>query len=99
MDKIKIYWTQTGISSLENIVEYIFKDSEYYASNFAMQILMSIERLEFFSFSGRIVPEYNDKNLREIIYKNYRIVYNIKEDCIFILYVCHCAKLLPEVII
>jgi hypothetical protein len=23
---------------------------------------------------GRIVPEYNDKYLRELIYKNYRIV-------------------------
>lgn len=33
------------------------------------------ERLEAFPASGRIVPEIGDKSLREVILRNYRIVY------------------------
>jgi hypothetical protein len=38
MDVIeKIIWTEDGINSLETIVEFIARDSRYYASNFAKQ--------------------------------------------------------------
>jgi plasmid stabilization system protein ParE len=45
---------------------------------------------------GRIVPEYNDKNLREKIYGNYRIIYRIKPEVIEIAAICHGARLLEN---
>ena len=51
-----------------------------------------IKSIPDFPNKGRIVPEYIDKNLRELIYKNYRIVYRIKNDIIEIVAICHGSK-------
>jgi plasmid stabilization system protein ParE len=97
MDKIeKIIWTDDGIKSFEDIVQYIANDSTYYASEFAKMILSSIENLAEFPRAGRIVPEYKNPNLREIIYQNYRIVYKISGNAIYLLLVIHGSRLLPE---
>jgi len=75
MDKIeKLIWTEDGMKSLEEIVQYISKDSVYYASNFAKKILETIECLIDFPLMGRVVPEYDDNSdIRELIHQNYRI--------------------------
>jgi plasmid stabilization system protein ParE len=43
---------------------------------------------------SRAVPEFENYGLREVIYRNYRIVYRIKEDTrdVEILAVIHCAR-------
>ena len=100
MDKVtKIIWTETGISSLENIIDFISKDSEYYASNFCKKVIQFIETLKSFPEIGRIVPEYNIDELRELIYQNYRIIYKISKKNINIVYIGHCTKLLPNIIL
>lgn len=96
MDKIeKIVWTHDGISSLEEIVVFIAKDSEYYASNFAKNILINIEKLKVFPYMGRAVPEYDRPDVRELIYQNYRIVYKVKEKTIYIALISHGSQPLP----
>ena len=99
MDKIeRIIWTEDGIKSFEDIVQYISIDSEYYASNFARKLLLVIERLEIFPRSGRIVPEYNNPDIRELIYQNYRVVYKISNKAVYVVLVIHGTKQLPEII-
>ena len=52
MDKMKkIVWTHDGIESLENVISYIAKDSDYYASDFAKKILSRIEQLVDFQLN------------------------------------------------
>jgi toxin ParE1/3/4 len=46
--------------------------------------------------SGRMVPEYQAQDIRELIEKPYRIIYRIKQDQIDVLAVIHSARLLPE---
>ncbi len=95
MAKIKgIYWTPKAKNDIYSIAEYISKDSEYNAKIFIRKLLDSTVRLNDFPFSGKIVPEYNDPNIREIIFKKYRLIYRIKEDYIHILNVFHGSKLL-----
>ncbi len=36
-----------------------------------------------------MVPEYGRKYIRELIFQNYRIIYQIKEDIVLILTVIH----------
>lgn len=44
--------------------------------------------------SGRIVPELSQKNIREIIKGNYRIIYSLKDDfTIIILTIHHSARI------
>ena len=88
MDKIeKLIWTEDGMKSLEEIVQYISKDSVYYASNFAKKILETIECLVDFPLMGRVVPEYDDNSdIRELIHQNYRIVYKVSKNVIYIVF-------------
>jgi toxin ParE1/3/4 len=94
----KIIWTEDGITSFEDTISYIAKDSPYYASNFAGKILISIEKLQAYPRIGRIVPEYNNPSIRELIYQNYRIVYKLNIRVVYVLLIIHGARELPEII-
>jgi len=94
----KIRWSPRAASNFEYICDYIAKDSEYYAALFAKRINSIIKNIPQFPKSGRIVPEYKDDNLREKIYKNYRIVYRIKGDFIEMVAICHSSKPLDDLI-
>jgi toxin ParE1/3/4 len=95
---LKIKWSPRAASNLEEICEYIAKDSEYYAILFAKRITAIVKAIPLFPQSGRTVPEYRDENLREKIYENYRIVYRLKEDIVEIVAICHGAKPLGSIL-
>lgn len=95
---LKIKWSPRAASNLEDICDYIAKDSEYYALLFAKKVTAIIKAIPQFPKSGRIVPEYNDENLREKIYENYRIVYRLKGDFVEIIAICHGARSLESIL-
>jgi len=84
-----VKWTKNSLEELDEIANYISKDSLKYAKILTNQIFEMASHLEQFPKLGRIVPEYKDPNLREIIYKNYRIIYLIKKKNIEIISVIH----------
>ncbi|MCP4137741.1 MAG: type II toxin-antitoxin system RelE/ParE family toxin [bacterium] len=94
----QIKWSPKAVNHFESICEYIAKDSELYATIFANKIYSIIVSIPDFPLSGRKVPEYNDENLREKIYENYRIVYRVKAEIIEIVAICHGARLLKNVL-
>lgn len=90
----EIKWSPKAIQNLSDIADFISIDSPLYAPKFVQKIIKSVERLNEFPFSGRIVPEFNNENLREIIFHNYRIVYRILPDLVEIVLVVHGTKLI-----
>jgi len=54
-----------------------------------------LEQIGSFPLSGRMVPEYESENVREVIEGSYRIIYLIKLDQIDIVAVVHSARVLP----
>ena len=89
---VRVKWTNNALEELDDIARYISKDSPKYAKILMNQIFEMASHLEQFPKLGRKVPEYNDPNLREIIYKNYRIIYLIKEDQLEIISVIHGSR-------
>jgi|SRR3989339_453823 len=88
-----IVWTDRSVKDLQSIFEFIFKDSPYYAERFIKSLVKSTEKLESMPLIGREVPELPQHNLREIIYKNFRIVYRVsKENDIIIISIIHCSR-------
>ncbi len=94
----RIIWSPGAVSHFEDLCNYIEKDSKYYAILFAKRINIVVKALAKFPMSGRIVPEYDDENLREKIYENYRIVYRIKGKTVEVVAICHGARLLDEIV-
>ncbi len=65
--------------------------SPHYASLMAERIVESVERLQEFPRSGRVVPEVGQEVCREVILGTYRIVYRLEGDRADILTVVHAA--------
>lgn len=74
---------------MEEIRKYISRDSARYATLVVERLVESVERLEAFPRSGRVVPEFQDDTLREVIWGNYRIVYRLGDENVQILTVFH----------
>ena len=93
----KLRWNKVALKDLEQIAEYIARDSELYAARTVQKIFNRVEILKLSPYGGRKVPEMNHENIRELIEGNYRIVYEVhsKED-IEILIVFHGARLLQN---
>ncbi|MBD3408362.1 MAG: type II toxin-antitoxin system mRNA interferase toxin, RelE/StbE family [Candidatus Lokiarchaeota archaeon] len=77
-----IRWSATSVADLESIRDYISNDSEAEAIRFLKEIKVKVMEIPDFPFLGRVVPEMNDENIREIIFGNYRIIYGIQDDLI-----------------
>ncbi|MFA5422273.1 MAG: type II toxin-antitoxin system RelE/ParE family toxin [Phycisphaerae bacterium] len=90
----QLRWTVQAVEDVESIAEFISEDSIHYANLFVSDILSAAERLKRFPEIGRIVPEFNEPSIREIILGNYRIVYRLKDDFAEILTVFHGSKLI-----
>lgn len=75
----RIDWTESARSDLKNVVSYIAKDDPVAALNFGEGIIASVDHLELFPRSSRVVPEKGEDQLREIPYSPYRIVYEIDD--------------------
>jgi len=89
----EIRWTIQAADDLEGIANFISADSEHYARLLAVYILEAVERAGAFPESGRVVPETNTPEIREIPLGNYRI----KPEVIEILMVYHGARLLDPI--
>ena len=90
----EIRWTPQAADDLEAIADFIAADSPPYASLFAIDVLAAVARAGAFPRSGRIVPELDHPDVREVILGNYRIVYRLKSDLIEVLTVYHGTRLL-----
>jgi plasmid stabilization system protein ParE len=60
---------------LHDIVTFIARDNQNRAMSFGYALNSETDRLNDFPESGRVVPEYRNDNIREIILRPYRIVY------------------------
>ena len=91
-----IAWTEPAVSDLDSIHAYIARDAEVYADAVIFEIFDSVDRLAHFPHSGRIVPEMEDDNTREVIVGNYRVIYDTSDESVRILSVLHGARLFPN---
>ena len=97
---VRVSWTIQALDDLDAICEFIARDVPRYAQVFALKIFEAADRIESFPLSGRMVPEIGKKEIREIIFGDYRIVYRVLKDEVEIITVHHGAKLLdPQKII
>ena len=89
----KIKWSHDSIEDLKEICRFIALDSPYYANLLRDRIFEMVEHLELFPELDRHVPESDDPTVRALIYKSYRIIYQIKEGYLEIITVIHGSRL------
>lgn len=95
----QIIWTDPALSDLKEIADYITLDNFGAARRLVQQVFSSIERLELFPESGRIPPEMEHSQYREIIVGPCRVFYRNDQNNVYILYVMRGERQLRKYLI
>ena len=94
---VRVRWTDIAVENLADIGEYIEKDSMKYAKIVVKNLFISTNILKRHPRIGRMVPEFNNPSIRELIKGSYRIIYRlIDEKHIDIITVHHSARLMEN---
>lgn len=89
-----VRWSAQARKDLAAISDYFREASPSYAERFEEQVFEATRRLETFPQSGRVIPEAEEDALREVIYRDYRIMYHVDgagED-VLILTILHSSR-------
>lgn len=93
---MNIEWTKQAEDRVFEIAAYIALDNLTEAEKWVDNVFDYVQRLEHFPESGRSVSELNTrKDIRELIFKNYRIIYRIEKSTVYILTVRNFKQILP----
>ncbi|MDQ6632385.1 MAG: type II toxin-antitoxin system RelE/ParE family toxin [Verrucomicrobiota bacterium] len=76
----KIIWSPRALEDLREIVRYIRRDNPTAAKRFGEQLIERAENLAAFPERGRVIPKFADPTIRDILFRNYRIAYRIRND-------------------
>jgi plasmid stabilization system protein ParE len=90
----QVKWTLQALDGLESICLFIARDAPQIAAVFADHAFRATNRPADYPRSGRIVPELDIENIREITLSNYCLIYRIREDQVQVVTVHHGARLL-----
>ena len=93
---ISLIWSPQSHRDLEGIRAHIAEDSPHYADLVVRRLVAAVERLRAFPESGRVVPERNTPEIREVIVGSYRIVYRFRAGVVEIATVFRASRLFPD---
>ncbi len=88
----EVIWSPSALRDVEDIAEFISKDSPEQAALFLERLIERTDQLAEYPFSGRIIPEIRKEKAREIIYGSYRIMYLIESEEVWITGIIHGAR-------
>ncbi|MCF6269303.1 MAG: type II toxin-antitoxin system RelE/ParE family toxin [Melioribacteraceae bacterium] len=92
----KIYLSSKAYEDLDSAIEYYYHKNMKTAKEYYSGINKAINRLKKYLESRRMVPEYLDEgisNYREIIFKNFRIIYKTIQNEIFMIRILDARQL------
>jgi toxin ParE1/3/4 len=93
---MRVIWTPEAQAHLDGIYQYLKRDAPFYARGVVDKLTRRSRQLIDHPHSGRIVPAYDERNLRELIISPYRLIYRVKIDRIYMIAVFHGARQLPD---
>jgi toxin ParE1/3/4 len=96
----RVVLSRSARSDITDIVRYISVDDPQRALTFGRFLLRHARRLGQFPLRGRVAPEFDDENIRELIARAYRIVYRInhEEQLIEVIRFWHAGRGTPEML-
>jgi plasmid stabilization system protein ParE len=94
---VAVVWSVTALQELSDIRQYLEKNaSPEAATRVTREIVRSTRRLRQFPDSGRIVPEYERTDLRELIVLSYRVIYRRTDDAAEVAHIVHTRRSLRK---
>lgn len=91
----QISWSPDAYRDLVDIHDYSVRHLYASSSPLVGKLLVAVRRLETFPRSGRVVPEWELPDRREIIVRPYRVIYRIVGQQVLITWLLHSRRSLP----
>jgi len=88
----RVIWTDPAIADLEDIMDYIARDSPRYALRVGERIYEAAGKLELGLRAGGMVPEFNVDHFREVLMRPYRIIYEVRGQGCYIVAIIHASR-------
>jgi plasmid stabilization system protein ParE len=88
----KVRWTAVATRELRGIVEYAVAYSRSRGVRLAARIDSATDNLAAFPRLGRMVPDYQRDEIRELIVDDYRLIYRLVDDEVRILTILHGSR-------
>ena len=88
----EIRWSLKAEGDLRSIEDFIARDSALRAVSLVNRLVKAAESLEVAPNLGRVVPEFAQERVREIVCRGYRLVYLVEQDIVTVLRVVHGAR-------
>ena len=87
-----VRWTETATQDLAEAAAFIGRDSRFYAAALVRETRAAAQSLRTFAERGRVVPEVDAPDIREIFIRSYRLIYQVTSDHVSILAFVHGAR-------
>lgn len=84
-----ITWAQPALDDLKALRAWIGRDSEPLSDRVAERIFDAVEQAIPFPRIGRVVTEVDDENVRELLFRTFRIIYQTVHDGVVVLGILH----------
>jgi plasmid stabilization system protein ParE len=93
---MRVEWTELASGMLDEAMAYIAQDRPETAIEWLEAILDAASSLADFPEQGRVAPEANREDVRELILAPYRLIYRLEADAVYIALVTHSRRELHE---
>lgn len=93
---MRLEWSPHARRDVEDIYDYIARDDPHAAAAWTDRLIERAEKATTTPRTGRIVPEWKDPHIREVLLRTYRIIYRIEADCLRVLTVIEGHKRLKK---
>lgn len=90
-----LVWSATAVANLREIADYIALDKPNAARRWAQPLAAMGDRAVALPFAGRRVPEFGRDDVRELIKRGYRVIYQVSDEQVEILAVTEGHRQLP----
>lgn len=88
----EVVWAESARDALDQVVAYIAQDSPQAAVQILDAALAAGASLATLSQRGRIVPELDLANIREIFVFRYRLMYRVEDNRVVVVAFLHGAR-------
>jgi addiction module RelE/StbE family toxin len=92
----RVSWTPEALRNLDTIGDYLRTVAPDVADRIVVSLVESMDAVMDFPRLGRMVPEFELDDLREVIVDDYRVVYELRGDTAWVVTVLHGAMDVPS---
>ena len=92
---MRIVWSPTARRRVQAAVDFFALDHPLASIDWIDALVRHVELLRDCPEQGRVVPEWHDSSVREVLHEPYRVIYEVFEDRVEVLTLSHVRQKLP----